>query len=84
MSKIKAIELETLECIDDFISEHRYPPSIRDLVSLMPINSTSVTNRRLDLLENSGLITRVPGLSRTIVITKQGRKVLDAQEKQED
>jgi repressor LexA len=83
-TEIDRLEINTLRCIGDFIDEHQYPPSVRDLKALLPISSTSVVNYRLERLEHFGLITRSPGLSRTIVITKQGRKVLNAQAKQEN
>jgi len=53
-----------LEFIRDFMRQHRYPPTIREIGSAVGISSTSVVNYNLDILEREGYITRNRTLSR--------------------
>jgi len=47
-----------------------FSPSIRELVELTDLSSTSVINYHLIILEQFGYITRVPGFARSIVVKK--------------
>jgi repressor LexA len=53
-----------LEFIREFIGEHRFPPSIREIGERVGIPSTSVVKYNLDALERRGLIERDREISR--------------------
>jgi repressor LexA len=50
----------------DFIAEHRFPPTIREIGENVGISSTSVVKYNLDALERKELIERDPDISRGI------------------
>lgn len=56
-----------LDCIEDFIELHEYPPTIAELGKCLKLSRTSV-HYWLKQLEERGLIERVPGSSRAIRI----------------
>ncbi len=53
-----------LEFIRQFIEEHDYPPTIREIGSAVGISSTSVVNYNLDQLERKGHLIRNREVSR--------------------
>jgi repressor LexA len=53
-----------LEFIEEFIGEHHFPPSIREIGTRVGITSTSVVKYNLDALERRGLIERDREISR--------------------
>ena len=53
-----------LEFIRQFIEEHDYPPTIREIGAAVGISSTSVVNYNLDQLEQKGYIIRNREVSR--------------------
>jgi repressor LexA len=55
-----------LAFLREFISEHRFPPSIRQIGENVGISSTSVVKYNLDVLERENLIERDPEISRGI------------------
>ena len=57
-----------LDYIKDYISEHRYSPSIRDIAGGCGLSSTSVVNYHLNKLENKGIISRDRHKARTIIV----------------
>lgn len=57
-----------LAYIEDYIEEHNYSPSIRDIVHGCDMSSTSVVNYHLNKLEAKKIITRDRNKARTIVI----------------
>ena len=57
-----------LEFIRDFIEEHGYPPSVRDIQRGCEISSTSVVDYNLHILQREGYIRRSPDISRGIEI----------------
>ena len=62
---------DIMRFIEDFIAEHKYPPTHRDIVAGVGICLSNV-NRYLNLLEAAGKIRRVPHLARSIVIVSRG------------
>jgi repressor LexA len=62
--------------IEDFIEEHDYPPSIRDIQDACNISSTSVVDYNLKALERSGHIRRDREVSRAIEVV--GRRKMRA------
>ena len=55
-----------IEFIDRFLTEKKYPPTIRDIQSACGISSTSVVDYNLNILESRGLIQRHAEVSRGI------------------
>ena len=62
-----------LAFIRDFTTRNPYPPTIRDIVKGCNLSSTSVANYNLLCLKEKGYLTRVPRVSRGIVLTERGR-----------
>jgi repressor LexA len=61
--------------IRDFIREHDYPPSIRDIQDGCGISSTSVVDYNLKALERQGVIRRDREVSRAIELVGRKRMV---------
>ena len=55
-----------LAFIGDFIEEHQYPPTVRDIQAGCEISSTSVVDYNLHILQNQGHLRRLPEVSRGI------------------
>ncbi len=55
-----------LEFLQEFIREHRFPPTIREIGEKVGISSTSVVKYNLDALERKGCIERDRDISRGI------------------
>jgi repressor LexA len=62
-----------LHFIRDFIREHDYPPSIRDIQDGCGISSTSVVDYNLKALERMGFIRRDREVSRAIELVGRAR-----------
>lgn len=65
-----------LAYIHEYQGIHRRPPSLRDIGRHVNITSTSVVSYHLDQLHRNGLIDREPLISRAIIITEAGLKIL--------
>ncbi|MGA9347944.1 MAG: winged helix DNA-binding protein, partial [Anaerolineae bacterium] len=61
-----------LRFIRQFIDEHDYPPSIRQIQDGCKISSTSVVDYNLKKLENDGYIRRDRKVSRAIALLDRG------------
>jgi repressor LexA len=68
MRKMSDRQRGILEYLRDFIREHSYPPSIRQIQAALQLSSTSVVDYNLDLLEKRGLIHRQAHSSRSITL----------------
>ena len=55
-----------VEFIRQYTTDHRYPPTIREIGKAAGISSTSVVNYNLNILEREGLIIRNREISRGI------------------
>ena len=62
-----------LAFIRDYTAVNSFSPSLREIAGGCDTSSTSVVNYNLRLLEKRGYLTRVPTISRTIVLTEKGR-----------
>ena len=62
-----------LAFIRDFTVRNSYPPTVREIAGGCDISSTSVVDYNLRHLEKQDCLTRVPGLSRSIVLTERGK-----------
>ena len=66
---------QVLDAITGFMDKHKYPPSVRDVVQMCGMSSTSVADYHLKALERDGYIRRESGVSRGIeVIGYEGRE----------
>lgn len=59
------------ETINDFIEEHGYSPTIRELCKLLNLSSTGTVQVHLRKMKAKGVIDYKEGYSRTIVLYKQ-------------
>lgn len=68
-----------LEFFQDFLDEHDYPPTVRDIQRGCEISSTSVVSYNIDILKREGLIRKHDGVSRGLglVSPRQQRNVQD-------
>lgn len=57
---------KVLECIADYLDNHGFPPTVREIGDYIDVSSTSLVSYYLKRLEERGLITREPGMSRAI------------------
>lgn len=74
MKDLSAKQQRILEYIRDFIEEHDYPPSIRQIQEACDISSTSVVDYNLRILERQGHIRRDREVSRAIEVLHGGRR----------
>jgi repressor LexA len=72
MKELSAKQRRILEFIQEFISDHDYPPSIRQIQEACKISSTSVVDYNLRILEKEGYIRRDREVSRAIELLEPG------------
>ena len=72
MKEISTKQRRILEYIRDFIGEHEYPPSIRQIQESCEISSTSVVDYNLRILERLSYIRRDREVSRAIELLEPG------------
>jgi repressor LexA len=66
---------EILEFIEQFRTEHGYPPSVRDIAGRWGM-SAAAAHTTLQRLVADGLISTAPGIPRSINITGAGMKMM--------
>jgi repressor LexA len=69
--KLSRRQESMLEYIEQFIDEHSYPPTIRDIQRDLNISSTSVVDYNLNALEQRNLIRRNRNISRGIELVNR-------------
>ena len=74
MKDLSAKQQRILDYIREFIEEHDYPPSIRQIQQACEISSTSVVDYNLRILERQGQIRRDREVSRAIEVLHGGRR----------
>ena len=62
---------EVLHVINNFIADNKYSPSVRELVLLFKLKSTSTVQGYLNRLQTEGYITRNETMSRTLRVLKK-------------
>jgi repressor LexA len=72
MNELSAKQRRILEFIGEFIDEHDYPPSIRQIQEACDISSTSVVDYNLRILERNGYMRRDREVSRAIELLEPG------------
>jgi repressor LexA len=74
MQDLSKKQNDIFEYISDFIDQHDYPPSIRQIQDACGISSTSVVDYNLRILESKGFIRRDREVSRAIEVTHGARR----------
>ena len=57
---------DTLKAIKNFMAENGYPPTVRELASILNLSSPATIQAHLDMLEKKGYIKRRGNMNRTI------------------
>ena len=66
MKKLSPRQQRILDYIRDFLDQHQYPPTVRDIQKGCEISSTSVVDYNLRILQRDEYIRRFPDVSRGI------------------
>lgn len=72
VTKDMAVQIETIvyDKVINFIQEHRYPPTVRELQEICGFRSSSTAHSYLIRLEDKGLISRVRDIPRAMKISE--------------
>ncbi|MDD9955748.1 MAG: transcriptional repressor LexA [Anaerolineaceae bacterium] len=70
---LSARQQHILRYMDQYMGEHGYPPTIREIGAATHINSTSVVNYNLNKLVQAGYLERRDRVSRGMRLVKWGR-----------
>ena len=68
---LREIHTQLLRQLELFIKTHGYSPSIRELMQLMALSSTSHVRGLLGDLEANGYIRQTPGIARSIIVLER-------------
>ncbi len=74
MKELSSKQQRIFDFIREFIDEHDYPPSIRQIQDACSISSTSVVDYNLRILEKKAYLRRDREVSRAIEITRGGSR----------
>ena len=80
MKTLSSKQQNIIDFIRRFLSDRRYPPTIRDIVIGCGISSTSVVDYNLDILEERGYIRRHREVSRGIELLARSPALGDGQQ----
>ena len=69
---------KVLNAIVDYISEHQYPPSVRELCDITGFKSTSSINRYINKLLEEGLLETDCGIGAPRALRVPGYKFVKA------
>ena len=69
--KLSQRQQQILDFTREFISEHHFPPTVRDIQAGCGISSTSVVDYNLQILHREGYLRRLPEVSRGIEILEE-------------
>lgn len=78
MREVTTRQLQYLEFIVSYTDAHGYAPSTRDIGAAMGFISPNAVHDALNSLERKGMITRARERARSIVVTTDGRYVIQA------
>ena len=74
MKKLSERQQTILSFIEEFIEDHDFPPTVRDIQSGCEISSTSVVSYNLDRLKEGGFLNRHSDVSRGLSLAGQSHK----------
>lgn len=80
MMRFRERDKKVIRYIDQFQRQHGCAPAIRDIQEAIGFSSTSLVRYNLLRLERAGMIRRERMRSRAIVLTDQGRALLEGRE----
>ncbi len=80
MKTLSSKQQNIIDFVRRFLSDRRYPPTIRDIVIGCGISSTSVVDYNLDILEKGGYIRRHREVSRGIELLARSPALGDGQQ----
>ncbi len=80
MKTLSSKQQNIIDFVRRFLSDRRYPPTIRDIVIGCGISSTSVVDYNLDILEERGYIRRHREVSRGIELLARSPALGDGQQ----
>ena len=72
--KLSPRQQRMLAFIGDFMDEHQFPPTVRDIQGGCEISSTSVVDYNLQILQREGHLRRLPEVSRGIELLDGSRR----------
>lgn len=73
MTELTPVQSEVLQAIRERTSSQGYPPTVRELGSLLGLSSPSTVHSHLNALQRKGYITRDPTKPRAIAVTGRAR-----------
>lgn len=74
MQSLTDAQQELYDWLVEYIREHQYPPSIRQMMRAMGLKSPAPVQSRLEHLRTKGYIDWTEGKARTIRLTKEATK----------
>ena len=80
--KTEIIINKVYEILKSYLEEKGYPPSLREIMSLINVSSTSTIKYYLDKLEEKGLIKRTNNKNRAIELIKENNLNVDTTKKE--
>lgn len=75
--KLSERQQRILDFIREFMGEHQFPPTVRDIQGGCEISSTSVVDYNLHILQREGYLRRLPEVSRGIELVGGFRNFSD-------
>ncbi|MBU5677798.1 winged helix-turn-helix transcriptional regulator [Alkaliphilus sp. MSJ-5] len=73
-------QMEILKAIHQYIQANSISPTVRNIVDLVGLKSSSTVYRHLSNLEKEGYITKIDTSLRSITITEVGLKLINTKE----
>lgn len=70
MDQLTERQRKIYELIEEGIKEHGFPPTVREIMNILGVKSTSLIHKELMQLEEYGYIQNDPSKPRTIVLKK--------------
>jgi repressor LexA len=72
--KLSPRQQRILDFIREFMDEHHFPPTVRDIQAGCEISSTSVVDYNLHIMQREGYLKRLPEVSRGIELLDGGSR----------
>ena len=72
--KLSPRQQRILEFIREFMDDHHFPPTVRDIQAGCEISSTSVVDYNLHIMQREGYLKRLPEVSRGIELLDGGSR----------
>jgi len=76
MSKLGKTQKAVYEFIKNFIDEHSFPPTVREIGTALDLKSTSTVHMHIKNLEQAGLVKLNPQKQRSITLVKSDADVV--------